>query len=105
MGKIIKRELFEEIKSHLYKKEISFIVGPRQAGKTFLMLLLKEYLEKKGEKTVFFNLDIERDNQFFISQEGLIRKIQLEVGKKKGYVFIDEIQKKRKRWCFFERNL
>jgi len=36
------------------KKEISFIVGPRQAGKTTLMLLLKEYLEKKGEKTLFF---------------------------------------------------
>ena len=35
------------------KKEISFIVGPRQAGKTTLMLLLKEYLEKKGEKTLF----------------------------------------------------
>ncbi len=50
---MIKRYLFDGIKTHFSKKEISFIVGPRQAGKTTLMLLLKEYLEKKGEKTLF----------------------------------------------------
>jgi len=51
---IIKRDLLEEIKKHLSAKEISLIVGPRQVGKTTLMLLLKEYLEKKGEKNNFF---------------------------------------------------
>jgi predicted AAA+ superfamily ATPase len=42
---MIERSLFSELKAHLNKKEISFIVGPRQAGKTTLML--KDYLEKK----------------------------------------------------------
>jgi hypothetical protein len=40
---IIKRDLFEELKNHLSAKEISLIIGPRQVGKTTLMLLLKEY--------------------------------------------------------------
>lgn len=91
---MIKRQIFEEIKAHLEKKEISFIVGPRQAGKTTLMLLLKEFLEKNGQKTVFFNLDIEADRQFFVSQQALLKKIQLETGEDKTYVFIDEIQRK-----------
>lgn len=58
------------------------------------MLLLKEYLEKSGEKTVFLNLDIEQDKEFFISQSRLIKKIELGLGKQKGFVFIDEIQRK-----------
>jgi hypothetical protein len=64
---IIKRDLFEELKNHLSAKEISLIIGPRQVGKTTLMLLLKEYLEKKGEKTLFLNLDVEVDKQYFVS--------------------------------------
>jgi len=91
---MIKRTLFNELKIHLKKKEISFIVGPRQAGKTTLMLMLKDYLLKRGENIVFLNLDIEMDKVFFSSQEKLMGKIQLEIGKKQGYVFIDEIQRK-----------
>jgi len=91
---MIKRSMFSELKSHLSKKEISFIVGPRQAGKTTLMLILKEYLEKDGKKTLFFNLDIESDKEYFVSQARLLKKIELGLGKKQGFVFIDEIQRK-----------
>jgi len=91
---MIKRSMFPELKSHLSKKEISFIVGPRQAGKTTLMLILKERLEKDGKKTLFFNLDIESDKEYFVSQAKLLKKIELELGKKQGFVFIDEIQRK-----------
>jgi len=99
---IIKRKLLEELKEHLSKKEFSLIIGPRQVGKTFLMLLLKDYLEKKGEKTVFLNLDSEIDKQFFVSQKALIRKIRLEIGINKGYVFIDEIQRKEDAGIFLK---
>lgn len=99
---MIKRTLFKGLKLHLSKKEISFIVGPRQAGKTTLMLLLKDYLEKKGKKTIFLSLDIERDKQYFLSQDALIKKIQLEIGKKQGYVFIDEIQRKENAGLFLK---
>jgi len=99
---MIKRYLFQSLQNHLEKKEITFIAGPRQAGKTTLMMLLKEQLEKQGKKTVFLNLDIESDRQFFISQGQLIRKIALEIGDKEGYVFMDEIQRKEDAGVFLK---
>jgi len=44
---LIKRKVFADLKAHLSQKEITLIVGPRQAGKTTLMLALKKYLEEK----------------------------------------------------------
>ena len=94
--------MFLELRKHLTQKEISFIAGPRQAGKTTLMFLLKGYLDKKGEKTLFLNLDIETDKEYFVSQEALIKKIELELGKAKGFVFIDEIQRKQDAGLFLK---
>jgi len=99
---MIKRKLYSELKDHLSKKEMSFIVGPRQAGKTTLMLMLKDYLEKRGERTLFLNLDIERDKEFFSSQSRLLKKIELELGKQRGFVFIDEIQRKEDAGLFLK---
>lgn len=99
---MIKRVLLGELKKHFGQKEISLIIGPRQSGKTTLMLLLKEYLEKRGQKTVFLNLDIEADNQFFTSQAKLIQKIKLELGEQKGFVFIDEIQRLKNAGLFLK---
>ena len=91
---LIKREKLRELRDHLNKKEISLIVGPRQAGKTTLMKELRDELVLRGEKTVFLSLDFERDRPFFDAQELLIQKLRLEFGDSKGYVFIDEIQRK-----------
>ncbi len=99
---VIERKILKELKDHLNKKEISLIIGPRQSGKTFLMLLLKECLEKKGEKTTFLSLDFEADKKFFVSQDALVKKIELELGKVKGYVFIDEIQRKEDAGLFLK---
>lgn len=106
---MIKRQIFEELKDHLDKKEISLIVGPRQAGKTTLMRLLQDQVEASGKKTVFLNLDIESDGQFFVSQNQLLRKIALEIGEGEGFVFIDEVQRKENAGLFlkglFDMNL
>ena len=91
---MIKRKLFPELVDHLPQKEMSLIIGPRQAGKTTLMEMLKKHLDQSGERTLFLNLDIEWDRPHFESQAALIRKIELELGQHKGYVFIDEIQRK-----------
>ena len=91
---LIKRHLFEALKAHLDKKEISLIVGPRQAGKTTLMNLLRDHVQSLGKQTITFNLDIEADHIFFESQENLLRKIALELGAGDGFIFIDEIQRK-----------
>lgn len=105
---IIKRTIFPELKKHSAQKEISLIVGPRQAGKTTLMLMLNDYLEKKGKKTLFLNLDIEADSKFLTSQDALLAKIRLEIGER-GVVFIDEMQRKENAGLFlkgiFDMNL
>jgi uncharacterized protein len=106
---MIKRKLYGEVKAHLSKKEISFIIGPRQSGKTTLMLMIKEHLDQNNQNNLYLNLDIEADKQFFTSQSNLINKIKLEIGTKKGHVFIDEIQRKEDAGVFlkgiFDMNL
>jgi predicted AAA+ superfamily ATPase len=99
---IIKRKIFNEIKAHLSKKEISLIVGPRQVGKTTIMNEIKKYLETEGKKFVFLSLDYESDSVFFKSQEDLLRKIELTLGKEGGFVFIDEIQRKENAGVFLK---
>ena len=99
---MIKRKLFSELVDHLPQKEMSLIVGPRQAGKTTLMEMLKEYLENSGERTLFLNLDIEWDRPHFESQAALLNKIKLELGQQHGYVFIDEIQRKEDAGLFLK---
>lgn len=99
---MIKRQIFDQLKAHLCEKEISLIVGPRQAGKTTLMKLLKEDLDRCGEKTLLLSLDIEADRHFFTSQETLLGKIRLEIGNQRGYVFLDEIQRKEDAGIFLK---
>ncbi len=90
---MIKRKLFSELNAHLSKKEITMIVGPRQAGKTTVMQFLMGELKKRRQKTLFLNLDFDEERQYFSSQLKLLSKIELEIGKEEGYVFIDEIQR------------
>ena len=98
----IKRKLLNELQAHLPKKEMTLLVGPRQAGKTTLMLHLQDDLQKKGDKTLFLSLDYERDQPHFADQEALLSRLRLEFGNKKGYVFIDEIQRKENAGIFLK---
>ena len=98
---LIKRNLLEELKEHLKAKEISIIVGPRQSGKTTLMMELLNSLKKEGEKVLFLNLDYETDARYFESQDLLLSKIKLEVGAN-GFIFIDEIQRKENAGLFLK---
>jgi predicted AAA+ superfamily ATPase len=87
---MIKRNIKQEIINSLKLKEVTVLIGARQVGKT---TILKEIISKI-ENSLYFNLDIERDNIFFSSQGYLLQKIQLELGSENAYVFIDEIQQK-----------
>jgi predicted AAA+ superfamily ATPase len=105
----IKRHILQELTEHLDQPEISLIVGPRQAGKTTLMRLLQEQRQQRGERTVFLSLDFEQDKPHFTSQEALLSKLSLELGTRRGYAFIDEIQRKDDAGLFlkglYDRNL
>ncbi len=90
---LIKREILSQLRKHLSKPEITVITGPRQSGKTTLVKILQKELQVKGKKTVYFNLDIEEDSFHFTSQRNFLKKLQLELGKEGGFVFIDEVQR------------
>ena len=47
---LIQRNLYNDIKKHLKAKEISIIIGPRQVGKTTLMMELLNSLKNDGKK-------------------------------------------------------
>ncbi|MBI4999200.1 ATP-binding protein [Candidatus Gottesmanbacteria bacterium] len=89
----ILRLVYFQLSRHLDKPEISLLLGPRQAGKTTLLERLQETLKQKNQQTVFLNLDVIEDRQFFTSQHTLLDFIEKKAGKRKAYVFIDEISR------------
>lgn len=99
---MIKRNILNDLRAHLKEDEITVIIGPRQVGKTTLMQMLKDELVRDGQPTLFFNLDFEPEAHYFKSQQHLINKIQLEFGQRKGYIFIDEIQRKENAGLFLK---
>ena len=98
----IKRSLIKDLRAHLNAKEITLLVGTRQAGKTTLLKKLQEERQSAGDRCLFFNLDYEPDFQLFDSQEKLIRQIELATGGQPAYVFIDEIQRKKNAGLFLK---
>ena len=99
---MIKREIYKNLEKHLLEKEIPLIVGARQTGKTTLMLLPEEKLKTRAKKTVFLSLDNEQDMEYFRSQKDLINFLKLNLEESKGYVFIDEIQRKENAGLFLK---
>lgn len=99
---MIKRTVLSSLEEHLTRVEMTVLVGPRQVGKTYLMQILKERLEKRGEKTVFLSLDNQENNKLFVAQNTLLNYIRLQVGDVKAYVFIDEIQRKEDAGLFLK---
>jgi len=96
--KIIKRTALREIYSYLDDPEILVIIGPRQSGKTILLLEIQKYLIKKKrvakENILFFNLDIITNLELFASQKKFINFIKERLSpKKRIFIMIDEVQR------------
>ncbi len=86
------RNLLEEIKKWVDRREIIAIKGPRQSGKTTLLEMLKEWLIKeKGvdeEDIVFITFeDRELLEKFELDPKSFVRRF---VGERKVYFMIDE---------------
>src|SRR4030042_4799712 len=85
------RDVLAELKKALPKEEFIIITGARQTGKTSLLIILKDFLEKRGESCHDFNLE----NPDFLN---LLNKHPFEIfeliprSKAKQVVFIDEVQ-------------
>ncbi len=88
----LKRNLFEEIKKWMTRKEIIAIKGPRQSGKTTLLEMIKEWLIKErnvNERNIVFISFEDREllEKFSIDPKGMVERY---VGEEKVYFFIDE---------------
>jgi len=89
----IKRTLYQSVRAHLNKPEITLLIGPRQAGKTTLLREIAGDLIRDGERCFFFNLDIDVDAQYFQSQQRFVERVVALAGPQKAYIFIDEVQR------------
>lgn len=88
-----KRSLYKKIQVNLSKKHISLIIGPRQVGKTTLMIQLHDELKSHSKKSFFLSLeDKEIRKDFDIHPEKLFNYIPPINKNDKFYIFIDEIQ-------------
>lgn len=99
---MIKRSILSQLETHLDNPEMTVLTGPRQVGKTYLMKQMLQNLNHLGKNTIFLSLDNEDDQKLFESQSKLIDYLKLQFGSNKGYVFIDEIQKKENAGVFLK---
>lgn len=87
----VKRELYPQILTWLKEREIVAIAGPRQAGKTTLLLKLKEELREQNQNVVLLNFE---DSEILKSFTRSPREfIELYAKKdRKTYFLLDEFQ-------------
>lgn len=99
----IKRELEEEVLKRLRSNLITAIIGPRQVGKTTLLMKIKEYVLSKGvvpeDVAFYFTFDesllrMEISNNFKFLETEIEKSIgEAFPGKKGLLLIIDEVQK------------
>lgn len=95
MDAIYSRNILKKLEKWVDRKEIFAITGPRQAGKTTVMRLLKERLLKRGisEKNIIFlpcdDFDVAEP---FIRNPKVFVKSYAPENKERYYFFFDEYQ-------------
>ncbi|MDA2922750.1 AAA family ATPase, partial [Patescibacteria group bacterium AH-259-L07] len=106
---LAQRQIFPEIVRHLQETEITLIIGPRQVGKTTMLLQLKDYLIKqKGypeHNVLFFNLDLIADKAEIGNQTHFIHILKETLKSLKTeplFVLIDEAQRIENAGIFFK---
>lgn len=90
------RDIIETIIPELSTPEILVLLGSRQVGKTTILKILIERFREEKKNTVFLDLDLETNLEYFSSYENIIKYIEL-----KGYdpaqefivLFLDEFHR------------
>ena len=85
------RDILSEIKKVITCKEFIVLTGARQSGKTSLLMLLKDYLEKKGGICHYFNLE-NPDHLKLLNKHPFNLFELIPPAKTRQNVFVDEIQ-------------
>ncbi len=87
------RFIYKNVLDNLTQKYITLIIGPRQVGKTTVMLQLYKNLIGKSKKAFFLNLEDKNiKDAFNLHPEQLFNFIAPINPNEKYYIFIDEIQ-------------
>jgi uncharacterized protein len=91
---IVKRNLLDIIKPFIKRRECLAITGPRQSGKTVLLSLINEYLEKElnvaPETIKFISFEDRKTLAQFTASPAELAESYIASGVK--YLFIDEFQ-------------
>ncbi len=85
------RDVLSKIKKVIDREEFIILMGARQVGKTSLLILLKEFLDKKGRDSYYFNLE-NREYLNLLNKHPYNIFEFLPKSKTRQFVFIDEIQ-------------
>ncbi len=88
---MFKRKLFQELVTHLSRKEFSIITGARQTGKSTLLRQLEEYCKTSNLPVLFLNLE-NRGILSELNQTPLNVLKYIPVADKRVIVLIDEVQ-------------
>jgi len=90
------REVFAKLKKNLDSPKIDIIYGPRQSGKTTILMFLIDHLNESGvdaDHIWYINLDLISDYSLFESSEKFLYLYDKSQVEGKLYLFIDEIQR------------
>lgn len=93
-----KRKILDSLLKQKEDKKISFLLGPRQVGKTTLLLAIyEEICVRQKQKGAYLDLDIFSNFEKISSFEALLNYIILQGYEKKQkamfYLFLDEFQR------------
>jgi len=86
---IIKRPIFEKLLNELDKPFVSILIGPRQVGKSFLLRLIFDHVQKLGLNPKYYDLENPNDLNLFIGDEATLIDRLSQEGQ---VIFIDEFQ-------------
>ena len=85
------RELFDQLVSHLQKKEFTILTGARQTGKSTLLRQLETHCKELSLPCVYLNLE-NKDVLSILNEQPLYLLNYLPEVKSRVIAFIDEIQ-------------
>ncbi|MGR3220164.1 MAG: ATP-binding protein, partial [Candidatus Anammoxibacter sp.] len=88
---MIERNIHDICFSEDFGKQMRFIAGPRQCGKT---TLVKKFLQKKGMEQLYYNWDDRETKQNYLRNSMFYRESLLNVDRSmRPWVCFDEIHK------------
>lgn len=83
----LNRYIYNDVVKDIKRREIAIIMGPRQVGKTTILVEVGKYIHKNGTPNQYFNLEMPQDANYFARDFEIILN---DIGTKKQTILIDE---------------